>query len=165
MQLTDAQKQQVSEWIAAGAKLADIQNRLDQEFGIRVTYMEARLLVDDLKLTPQDPVEPPKAPEASTPQSPAGAGAAEELEGPLDELEPDLPTGSGKVNVSVDQLTRPGAMVSGKVTFSDGQNGEWYLDQYGRLGMVPPSPGYRPPESDIAEFQLALEKELMRRGF
>ena len=37
---------------------------------------------------------------------------------------------------------------------------EWYLDQYGRLGMVPPEPGYRPPDADVAEFQASLEKEL-----
>jgi hypothetical protein len=34
----------------------------------------------------------------------------------------------------------------------------------GRLGMVPPEPGYRPPQSDLAEFQLALEKELAKLG-
>ena len=31
--------------------------------------------------------------------------------------------------MSVDQITKPGAIVSGKVTFSDGQIADWYLDQ------------------------------------
>jgi hypothetical protein len=30
--------------------------------------------------------------------------------------------------------------------------------------MVPDEQGYRPPQSDVAEFQVALEKELTRLG-
>ena len=68
MNLTDEQRQRVAAWIEKGAKLAEIQNRLASEFGITLTYMEARFLVDDLKLTPKDP-EPPKVvtPPAATP--------------------------------------------------------------------------------------------------
>lgn len=167
MQLTDAQKQQVSEWIAAGAKLSEIQNRLEQEFEIRMTYMDLRFLVDDLQLTLQDPPEAEKA-AAEVPQPDSGPEAMplEGAEGGADlgqdSAEPPM---SGKVNVSVDMLARPGSIVSGKVTFSDGQSAEWYLDQLGRLGMVPAQQGYRPPEADVTEFQLALEKELMQRGF
>jgi hypothetical protein len=171
MQLTDDQKQQVSQWIAQGATLADVQNRLDQDFQIRMTYMDVRFLMDDLKVTPQDPPEPEKPAEpqgAATPvanstgaEIPAGeAGAPADL----DEELPDAPL-SGKVKVAVDTLTRPGSVVSGKVTFSDGETAEWYLDQFGRLGMVPGQQGYRPPEGDVQEFQQALERELMNRGF
>jgi hypothetical protein len=31
--------------------------------------------------------------------------------------------------------------------------------------MVPPEPGYRPAQSDLVEFQAALEKELMKQGY
>ena len=61
MQLTDEQNQKVAGWIADGMKLSDIQARLEEVFSIRLTYMDVRLLVDDLKLTPKD-AEPPKAP-------------------------------------------------------------------------------------------------------
>ena len=57
--MTEEQRKLVAAWISEGAKLAEIQNRLIAEFGLRLTYMEARFLVDDLKLTPKDP-EPPK---------------------------------------------------------------------------------------------------------
>ncbi len=40
-------------------------------------------------------------------------------------------------HLGVDTVARPGAMVSGSVTFSDGQKGHWYLDQMGRLGVAP----------------------------
>lgn len=166
MQLTDAQKQQVTEWIAGGAKLSEIQNRLEQEFEIRMTYMDLRFLVDDLQLTLQDPPEPEKPAEVLPPDAGAEAMPMEgEAGGAGMEQEFAEPQLSGNVNVSVDTLARPGAIVSGKVTFSDGQTAEWYLDQLGRLGMVPAQQGYRPPEADVTEFQMALEKELMQRGF
>ena len=59
MNLDEAQRTKVAEWIAQGLKLSDIQNRLVSELGLTMTYMEVRFLVDDLKLAPKD-VEPPK---------------------------------------------------------------------------------------------------------
>ena len=59
MNLDEAQRAKVSQWITEGLKLSDIQNRLASEFNLRLTYMDVRFLVDDLKLTPRD-VERPK---------------------------------------------------------------------------------------------------------
>ena len=58
MNLDDEQRKKVAEWIAQGLKLSEIQNRLGSELGLQLTYMDVRLLVDDLKLTPKD-IEPP----------------------------------------------------------------------------------------------------------
>lgn len=148
MQLTDEQKQTVARWISEGARLAEVQERLAAEYEIRLTYMEARFLVDDLSLVPHEK-EQPKKPEEETP---AEAAPEEEAATP------------GGVNVTLDQIVRPGAMVSGKVTFTDGITAEWYLDQTGRFGLVPPEEGYRPSKEDLAEFQVALERELSRKG-
>ncbi len=154
MKLTDDQKQQVTHWISGGAKLAEVQNRLIQEFGIKLTYMEARFLVDDLMLKLKDP-EPAKVP-ASGVISPT----------PAPSESPKEPTGApGKVSVTVDQIARPGAIVSGKVTFSDGQGADWYLDQTGRLGLVPKQTGYKPNAADVQEFQLALQQEVAKLGY
>jgi hypothetical protein len=71
---------------------------------------------------------------------------------------------TGHVSVTVDQLARPGAIVSGKVTFSDGQRADWYLDQNGRLGVVPGQQGYKPSAADVQQFQVALQSELARMG-
>lgn len=157
MSLTDEQKTKVAAWIEEGLKPSDVQSRLESEFGLRVTYIEVRFLMDDLKLTPKDPTppEPPKPADTPPEIAPDAAPAAAPLA--------DAAAKSG-VKVKVDELTRPGSMVSGRVTFSDGQVAEWYLDQTGRLGMVPPSPGYRPPENDVAEFQIVLEQELAKLG-
>ena len=157
MILTEEQRQRVTAWILQGAKLADIQNRLMSEFSIKMTYMEVRLLVDDLKLTPKDP-EPPKA---ATPPPEAPKPAAEK-KSPLTAEPGPAP---GGVSVGVDQIARPGAVVSGKVTFSDGQTAEWYLDQAGRLAVVPKQQGYKPSAADVQQFQGALQNELMRMGF
>jgi len=173
MSLTEEQKQKVADWIEDGAKPADVQSRLEAEFNLRVTYMEVRFLIDDLKVMPKDPTPPPV-------ESPAEGAATDFPENPLPDeagaqpqkvMEEGIPflaegeAGASKVDVQVDSITRPGAMVSGHATMSDGKKVDWYLDQYGRLGMVPPEPGYRPAQNDLIEFQAALEKELMKQGF
>ena len=160
MNLDEAQKRKVESWINEGLKLSEIQTRMDKELGVRLTYMEVRLLVDDLKLTLKDP-EPPKE------VAPAPAKAAE----PAPEAEPmepepmEPPPAGGQVSLAVDQITRPGAVISGKVTFSDGQKAVWYLDQNGRLGLGPEKQGYRPPAADVQQFQMLLESELSKLGF
>jgi len=168
MNLDEAQRKAVADWIAQGLKLSDIQNRLASELGLRLTYIEVRLLVDDLKLTPKDP-EPAKPSEtvlsASAGMPATGARSPAARPGaPTPKQAP--PAGApGKVALSVDQLTRPGAVVSGKVTFSDGNTAAWQIDQAGQLGLIPPQPGYRPPAADVQPFQMALEAELSKLGF
>ena len=167
MNLDEAQRQKVVEWVAQGLKLSEIQNRLITELHVTMTYMEVRLLVDDLKLTPKDP-EPvkPVVSALSAAAAPPAAGGRSPLAGPGAAVpKPASPAaGPGKVSLSVDQLTRPGAVVSGKVTFSDGKTAAWQIDQTGQLGMIPPLPGYRPPASDVEPFQMALETELSKLG-
>jgi hypothetical protein len=161
MNLSDEQRQRVTAWILDGAKLSEIQNRLASEFGIKLTYMEARFLVDDLKLTPKDP-EPPKVVEPPVVAKPLETKPVPAGEIPVaDEILPPV----SKVLVNVDQITKPGAIISGKVTFSDGQTADWYLDQTGRLGVVPKVQGYKPSASDVQDFQLALQQEVAKLGY
>ena len=146
MSLTEDQRASISKWIEEGASLSDIQKRLKEEFQLSLTYLETRLLADDLKLRlkePERPIEPLPLP---TPDKAASAPG-------------------GKVSVTIDQITRPGAMVSGRTTFSDGQSAEWYFDQTGRLGLNPSTPGYRPSQQDVMDFQIELEKLARSQGF
>ncbi len=160
MTLTDPQKETARRWIADGMKLSDFQKRLEAEFGLKFTYMEVRMLVDDLKVLPKDP-EPPKQPEPPAAASAAGPTGQTAGAGLVD---PAAPIGGKGVQVTVDTVVRPGAMVSGRVVFSDGQGGAWYVDNYGRPGLVPDTKGYRPAAADLQEFQVALEKELVKLG-
>ena len=112
MQLNAEQQTIARQWIAEGMKLADFQKRLETDFGMRITYMETRLMVDDLKVMPKDP-EPPKKEEPKP----------EAAQAPVVPAEAEPVPGVAGVKMSVDALTRPGTMVSGRVTFSDGQGG------------------------------------------
>ena len=147
MNLTEDQKQKVAAWISDGAKLAEIQKRLESEFKIRLTYLDTRLLVDDLKLVPKSP-EPPKEIVVPTPAaSPA-----------------PTPPINGSVSVTVDQIARPGSLVSGGVKFSDSQTATWYVDDQGRLGLAPAQAGYKPTPEDVQAFQRALQTEMQKLG-
>lgn len=162
MKLDETQKKTVAKWIADGLKLSEIQKRLATELGANLTYMEVRFLVDDLKLTPIDPTAQTPDP-AITPLQPASATPPANEPLPA---EPALnPPTSGGVSVTVDAVTRPGAMVSGNVTFSDGQSAGWYMDQMGRLGVVAKTQGYKPSATDVQAFQQALEAEFSKLGF
>jgi hypothetical protein len=163
MDLDESQRKKVAEWVAQGLKLSEIQNRLQSELNVRMTYMEVRLLVDDLKLMPKD-IDIPKIP-ASSLAAPGPAANAKPAQTAAPPAAGRAGTQPGGVSVSVDQIARPGTVVSGRVTFSDGQKAEWYVDQMGQLGLAPQQQGYRPPASDVQQFQKALDAELSKMGF
>ncbi len=50
MELSDAQKVAVTQWIQEGRSLADVQRSLREDFEISITYMDVRFLVDDLDI-------------------------------------------------------------------------------------------------------------------
>ena len=149
MQLTDDQKKQIAERLTKGDGIADIQRLINDEFKIHMTYMEVRFLIDDLNLDLAEP-EPPKAaqPEEDSPE-PKDADAELIDEG-----------GTSNVSVDIDRVKRPGAALSGSVTFSDGVKAQWYLDQYGRLGLEAEKEGYQPSPEDIQEFQVELQNKM-----
>ena len=119
-----------------------------------MTYMDVRFLVDDLNLALIEKEEP-KQPEVAAEAAPAEAAA------------PDAPTaqGTGVVTVEVDTIAQPHAMVSGHVTFSDGEKADWYIDHQGRPGMAARTPGYRPTPQDITDFQVKLDAALRQAGY
>jgi hypothetical protein len=165
MNLDDAQKKKVATWLEEGLKLSDIQKKIASEFGISIKYLDLRFLLDDLKLKPKE--EPRPAAPAEIGKSPKTApGQTQTLpDGGQDAGEEELPAGGGKVSVTVDQVARPGALVSGGVTFSDGNSAQWYLDQAGRLGLVAKQQGYRPSQTDLMAFQSELQRQLAQLGF
>ena len=152
--LTDDQVTIIKSWVDDGAQLADIQKKMEQDLKIRVTYMDTRFLVLDLGLEIQS-AEPEQEdePDANTPE-----GASELTEDDIEVLPHDAGAAGGQVTVTVDEITRPGVMVSGRVTFPDGESGMWYVDEMGRLGIDPDTAGYRPAESDLMAFQKRLRE-------
>lgn len=160
MKLTSEQKQQVADWVAAGATLNEIQDRLKSEMNVILTFMDTRFLLSDLGLTlrppPDEEAEETKAEEIVDASADEWEEPEKENEAPLDE--PGAPP--PKVKVTVDAVTLPGTMVSGKVTFSDGVSGGWYLDPMGQLGLTGIPRTYQPPEPDVVAFQRELQRAL-----
>jgi hypothetical protein len=139
--LTPDQVAALKQWAAEGATMSDLQRHLKDDFGFSLTYMDTRFAILDLGI---QLIEEPKAE-------------------PKAEEKPVL-VATGKVTVTMDTLTLPGALVSGKATFSDGETAVWMLDQNGRPGLDPDTPGYRPAQEDIAEFQKQLRALIQESG-
>lgn len=160
--LTPQQRQLVEQWAAEGATLNQIQDRLRNECATTLTYMETRLLILELGVKLQD--KPREAPPEEKP-GPAPAPAESQEDAVADEVLPPDGSAGGALKVSVDDLPPPGAIISGKATFSDGVTVQWFMDQQGRFGMRGPAPGYQPPAADIPAFQSELDTILQLRGF
>lgn len=166
MSLDENQKNSLRTWVANGLQLNDIQKKLTEEFGIKLTYMDLRFLLSDLEVTPKDAEEP--EPGISPSAGNASPSHPLDQEGdPLDDWSAEDQTGAapGKLALTIDEITRPGFAISGSVTFSDQKKAEWYIDQYGRPGINPEDPGYRPSQEDILLFQVELQKALARKGY
>ena len=151
------QKRQIGIWVNEGMGLSDIQKKINDEFGIVMTYMDVRFLVDDLDLDLIDEEE-----EVVEEDDSEADGGDKETLSPDDPLDGNA---SGGVQVELDTVTPPGAMASGSVTFSDGQQKKWTLDQFGRLGLSGGEEGYKPSDEDVMEFQKQLDAALRGKGF
>ena len=68
MNLDELQKQKVAQWIADGLKLSEIQNRIEQDFGLRVTYMKSASWWTTLSSRPKIPNRPNQSPPFSPPR-------------------------------------------------------------------------------------------------
>jgi hypothetical protein len=141
--LTPEQVEALRRRAAEGGTMSDLQRLLKDGFGVSLTYMDTRFLVLDLgiELIEEKKAEEPKPEETTA-----------------------APVPTGTVSVTMDTLALPGALVSGKVVFSDGESAVWMLDQGGRMGLDPDTPGYRPSQEDAIEFQTQLREVIRRSG-
>lgn len=152
MSLTDSQKEAVSDWIAKGKSLADVQRLLREEFSISMTYIDVRFLIDDLNISMEEEEETEDADETR-----------ETVEEP-EVVEEGVGHG---VSVEVDAVTPPGALMSGSATFSDGVTLGWQLLANGQLGLTPgdDNPGYRPSVEDMEDFRIQMDGIIRKKGF
>lgn len=185
MKLNDSQKNAVAGWVNSGASLSEVQNKIAEEFGIKMTYMDVRFLVDDLDLelcektsseakesaaTPENiptgvpPQHPGQTPRGANPQAfadedevPVGTPAADAADAEVAKV--------AKVSVTVEPVQQAGVIVGGTIRFSDGVRGRWLIDATGRLGIDGLPQGYRPSQQDAAEAQTLIVRELRRLGY
>ena len=170
MKLTEDQITTIKSWIESGDDLGKIQNQINESFDINLTYLETRFLLSDLKIELNEEDEEPvdKTPDEIKDSGNVNENTQEheQKETPSDDSEKEetesaQPT---NINVSVDSITQPQCVISGKVTFSDGQLASWWFDQMGQLGLNPDKEGYTPSREDVAVFQVELRKVLAEQG-
>ncbi len=157
MDLTEEQKQKVAAWITEGLNLSQIQQKLNEELDLPLTYLDVRFLIDDLNLEIQDKASAPSPNDDLKPPP-----ATKTDEAGFADLEP---AGQEGVTVELDRVTKPGAVVSGQVTFSDGKTTGWALDQMGRIMLEGAAEGYKPSPEDLQAFQQELSRQLQSQGF
>jgi len=158
MNLESQQKAALAQWVSEGLSLKEIQDRLSSEFGIAMTYMDVRFLIDDLDLSFEKKAEPVVEEVEAAPSESEIVDAGEP------EVMPEAGA-AGTLSVSVDRINQPSMIVSGNVTFSDGVQGSWGIDQAGRLVLKTGQEGYEPGAADLQDFQEKLAKVLQSKGF
>ena len=164
MDITDEQKNKITEWVRQGEDLSHIQSLLKDELNINITYVETRFLLADLGLEPGDEEEEEQEVTAEVEES---SSPVDEADSPADDIPPPADQeidGGGNVAVTVDSLMKPGAVITGKVTFSDGEAASWLIDQMGQLRLDPETENYRPSAEDIQKFQMELQKAASSQG-
>ncbi len=153
--MTEEERNQiVQEKLNQGYSLGDVQRLLADEYDEVVTYMDLKLIATELDIDweQQEPAQPETPPEDAE----AAVAAAGEEHGP--EAAP------GTTQVTMSKVVRPGAAMSGNVVFKSGAKAEWYVDQFGRLGLNPESDSDKPTEEDLREFQEELQRQLSGSG-
>lgn len=160
--LSDDQIAIIRSWAEEGDQLSDIQKRLGEELDFRVTYLETRFLLEDLKIEIKTEPKPEPAEEEAPEEA---AMAPEGVEGDeAADLPQDAPAGDASVSVTVDKVVRPDALVSGRADFGGGKTASWWLDQMGRLGFDTDDPEFRPSEAQAIAFQTELQKAIQQSG-
>lgn len=138
----------VRQWAGDGVDLNGIQKRLASECGVHMTYMDVRFLLLDygIEIATVTAAEE-KKPEPAQEEPVAGA---------------PQPSADGRAVVTLDELTLPGTLISGKVQFASGTKGGWQIDQLGRFAWNDLQ-GQPTPE-ELQAFQTELTAILSRGG-
>ncbi len=135
----------VGGYLHSGKTLNEIHKILVEEYKVKMTFMDLRILSAELEDMDWS-IFDPKKPEVKEEE----VSEAEAVEGEME---------SGTI-VELHKVQRPGAMVSGSVVFLSGIKGEWYLDRQGSLGLNLDDETRQPDENDMRDFQMTLRRML-----
>lgn len=129
--------------LADGKTLSEVQSEVNAEFGVKMTFMDIRVLASELENIDW------------------GANDPKPAEEPEVKDEPQLGAADGKTVVESSKILRPGTLAGGSVKFGSGATAEWYIDQTGRPGLD--KLVGEPSEQDLMDFQKELQA-LFARG-
>ncbi|MBQ7695806.1 MAG: hypothetical protein IJT50_11870 [Lentisphaeria bacterium] len=143
----------MTEELAKGTGLSELQNLVNEKFGQHLTYMENRIIASGLQVdwNANDPKAAAAAKEKAKREEEAKKAEAEAAEG--------APKGTGKTTVTVNKINPPGTVASGTVTFASGSTADWYVDQTGRPG-IDNLKGNPPTREEAQAFMMELQKVL-----
>lgn len=137
--------------LSQGLNLNQIHQQLTEEHQVKMTFMDVRIMSADLDDANWAQFDPKKV---EKPVVEDGASAVEEVaEG----------NGGLTTKIELNKVQRPGAMISGSVTFMSGVKGDWYVDQYGALGLSLHDETKQPTPEDMTDFQLTLQRQFSGR--
>ena len=142
----------MTEELAKGTGLSELQNLVNEKFGQHLTYMEIRIIASGLQVdwNANDP-KAAAAKEKAKREEEAKKAEAEAAEGAA--------KGTGKTTVTVNKINPPGTVASGTVTFASGSTADWYVDQTGRPG-IDNLKGNPPTREEAQAFMMELQKVL-----
>lgn len=144
-QLSPKQVQSIRDWAQEGLDLNTIQKKLHEDLGIKLTFMDTRFLLQDLDIHIKQPEPAPQPARSGT--TPEAAPAPSPL--------------LGKIQVSVDEVTPPHALMAGKVLFKSGAQGVWDIDRTGRINWD--ATLGEPTAEDLREFETELQSVIRSR--
>lgn len=164
MLTTEQRNELIVKLLNEGKSLSEVQKALEQE-GAAMTYFDLRLLAADLEINwkRQDPIPPPPPEKKKTAAKKKQPGVGDDVELdaemlPGNDFEDAADAASGGTHIEVSKIVRPGAAISGSVTFASGAHGEWYVDNAGRLGVLPGKDSAKPTQEDVMAFQTELQR-------
>ena len=143
----------MTEELAKGTGLSELQNLVNEKFNQHLTYMEIRIIASGLQVdwNANDPKAAAAAKEKAKREEEAKKAEAEAAEGAA--------RGTGKTTVTVNKINPPGTVASGTVTFASGSTADWYVDQTGRPG-IDNLKGNPPTREEAQAFMMELQKIL-----
>ena len=149
----------MSEELAKGTGLSQLQNMVNEKFNTHLTYMEIRIIASELQIdwNATDPKAIAAAKEKAKKEAEAKAAEAEAAAAAANGEIPEA--GTAQCTVTVNKVNPPGILASGTVTFSSGSTADWYVDQTGRPG-ISNLKGNQPTQQEAEEFMMELQKVL-----
>ena len=147
----------MTEELAKGTGLSELQNLVNEKFSQHLTYMEIRIIASGLQVdwNANDPKAAAAAKEKAKREEEAKKAEAE-----AEKAADGAPSqGAGKTTVTVNKINPPGTLASGTVTFASGSTADWYVDQTGRPG-IDNLKGNPPTREEAQAFMMELQKVL-----
>ena len=146
----------MTEELAKGTGLSELQTLVNEKFNQHLTYMEIRIIASGLQVdwNANDPKAAAAAKEKAKREEEAKKAEAE-----AEKAADGAPAGAGKTTVTVNKINPPGTLASGTVTFASGSTADWYVDQTGRPG-IDNLKGNPPTREEAQAFMMELQKVL-----